>query len=200
MSHSWVMVWIPTKTLEKKKTSGIDINISQKHRIRLFSDSSTITEGSVEELKPGSLDIPLTPAGNPSRGDVFSTQPSTEKTDSLSISSDAANIQKIALPATNTNHSKKSIDIGDGVPLAPNSKNTFENTLLDVLTSLDIRQAISQKTKDNNFVLVTFCVNNELLEETFIRLGERGIGNSANTSISILPASVHVTRMGDDYR
>ena len=33
MSHSWVMVWIPTKTLEKKKTPGIDISISQGHII-----------------------------------------------------------------------------------------------------------------------------------------------------------------------
>ena len=82
----------------------------------------------------------------------------------------------------------------ENLPITDITKNTYERALTDILNSLNVSQAISQKSKDGNFVLVTFCVSNELLEDTIIRLGERGIGNTVNTSISILPTSVHVMK------
>ena len=194
MSCSWVMVWIPTKTLEKRNFLEKN-NLSQTQRIRLFSDSSTITEGSEVELQQSSLEVPSSPTNRPSRGDVFLTQSSHEKTiDSPSYITETSRNQNSDVWDPARQARIDSIDAGDNIPLAAASKNTHENALIDVLTSLNVSKAISQKSKDNNFALVTFCVENDMLEETIIRLGERGIGNTHDTSISILPTSVHVAK------
>ena len=53
-------------------------------------------------------------------------------------------------------------------------------------------QATSLKTKDNNHILVTFCLENAKVEDVLLRLQETGIGNSpSDTSISVIPSSVH---------
>ena len=191
MSCSWVMVWIPTKALEKKNDLGIANIPSSKHRLRLFSDSSTITEGSEEELEQDDVNTTSNKSQQPIRGEGFSSNLSAE---------------------TIHDTSPRSLEIGDGeksdffkyarsgsvIPLDPTAKClTYETVLLEVLMSLNVSQAISQKSKDNNFVLVTFCVDNELLEEAIIRLGEHGIGNTTNTSISVLPTSVHVSLINE---
>jgi hypothetical protein len=190
------MVWIPTRSLEKKNYLG-KVNLAQAHRIRLFSDSSTISEGSEEESNHGSVDVPSSPTHQPNRGDVFLSQSSAEKSvDSPTNPLETAKIQdSVFLDPSRLNNTRQfSVDAGDRIPLAGASKNTYEKALLEVLTSLNVSKAISQKSKDNDFALVTFCVENDLLEETIIRLGERGIGNANDTSISILPTSVHVAK------
>ena len=190
MASSWVMVWIPTKTNLGVPTN----NLVQKQRIRLFSsDSATLSEEAEVELSHGSLDIPTSPVPKVSRGDTFANKPpvdealdSAPNTFSQDDSDKKSKFAKIG--------SIGSEDSGDAIPLTDIAKNTYERALTDVLSSLNVSQAISQKSKDGNFNLITFCVGNELLEDTIIRLGERGIGNTVNTSISIIPTSVHVMK------
>ena len=190
MASSWVMVWIPTKTNLGVPTN----NLVQKQRIRLFSsDSATLSEEAEVELSHGSLDIPTSPVPKVSRGDTFANKlPVDEALDSASNTfsqDDSDKKSKFAKIG-----SIGSEDSGDAIPLTDIAKNTYERALTDVLSSLNVSQAISQKSKDGNFNLITFCVGNELLEDTIIRLGERGIGNTVNTSISIIPTSVHVMK------
>ena len=188
MASSWVMVWIPTKTNLGAPTT----NSKQKQRIRLFSsDSDTLSEEPEEDQSPGSIDIPTSPCSRINRGDTF-----TASADSAfdSVSSTNNQKHKDKPPKFSMIGSIGSEDSGDKIPLTDISKNTYERALTDILSSINVSQAISQKSKDGNFVLVTFCVGNELLEDTIIRLGERGIGNTVNTSISIIPTSVHVMK------
>ena len=97
MACSWVMVWIPTKTLERKNSLGIATNPTHKHRIRLFSDASTITEGSQEELQfdIDSVNASSRPPNHPNRGEGIPSQLSAENTHNVSfLPSETAAIQK----------------------------------------------------------------------------------------------------------
>ena len=191
MASSWVMVWIPTKTNIGIPTA----KLTQKQRVRLFSsDSGNLSEDGLEEVSPGSLEIPTSPAPKISRGDTFANPSSSDNTLNIPTSGGVQN-QKDEIPRFSRIGSIGSDDSGDAIPLTDISKNTYEKALSEILASLNVSQAISQKTKDNDFALVTFCVSNELLEETILRLGEKGIGNTPNTSISILPTSVHVNKI-----
>ena len=68
---------------------------------------------------------------------------------------------------------------------------SYEEKLEKVLLNLNV-QATSLKTKDANYALVTFCLENTRVEDALLRLQENGIGNSpSDTSISVIPASVH---------
>ena len=188
MASSWVMVWIPTKTNLGVPTS----NTKQKQRIRLFSsDSDTLSEEPEEEPSTGSIDIPTSPVSRINRGDTLTTSADCAF-DSGPITLNQT--QKDKPPKFSRIGSIGSEDAGDKVPLTDITRNTYERALTDILSSINVSQAISQKSKDGNFVLVTFCVGNEHLEDTIIRLGERGIGNTVNTSISIIPTSVHVMK------
>ena len=190
MAASWVMVWIPTKTNPGDPTA----NVTQKQRVRLFSSvSATISEDQEDESSAGNLDTPTSPAPKVSRGDTFSNQLSSDSTFETAPNIITQN-QKDEAHKFSRVGSVGSDGSGDAIPITDITKNTYERALTDILNSLNVSQAISQKSKDGNFVLVTFCVSNELLEDTIIRLGERGIGNTVNTSISILPTSVHVMK------
>ena len=75
MACSWVLVWIPTKT----NIGAPATSITQKQRGRLFSSvSTTLSETGLEEVSPGSLDIPTSPTPKISRGDTFTNQTSTD--------------------------------------------------------------------------------------------------------------------------
>ena len=193
MASSWVMVWIPTKT-----NIGVSAtNLTQKQRVRLFSSVSATLSEDVEEEIPsgiGSLDIPTSPAPKISRGDTLANPLSSDNTLNV-FTTTGAQGKKDENPRFSRVGSTGSNDSGDAIPLTDVSKNTYEKALSEILTSLNVSQAISQKTKDDDFALVTFCVRNDLLEETILRLGEKGIGNTPNTSISILPTSVHVNKI-----
>ena len=188
MASSWVMVWIPTKTNLGVSTT----NSKLKQRIRLFSsDSDTLSEEPEEEQSPGSIDTPTSPVSKINRGYTFTTSDDCAFDSAPSTNNQN---QKDKPPKFSKIGSIGSEDSGDKIPLTDTTRNTYERALTDILSSINVSQAISQKSKDGNFVLVTFCVGNELLEDTIIRLGERGIGNTVNTSISIIPTSVHVMK------
>ena len=142
------MVWIPTKALEKKSYLR-KVSISQAHRIRLFSDSSTISEGSEEESQPGSVDVPSSPTDHPpNRGDIFLTQSSAENNiGSPTNPLETSKVQDTVFWDSSRPNNRYSVDTGDGIPLAEASKNTYEKALLEVLTSLNVSKAISQKSQ-----------------------------------------------------
>ena len=68
---------------------------------------------------------------------------------------------------------------------------SYEERLESILLSLNV-QATGLQTKDNGHTLVTLCLENNRVEDFLLQLQEKGIGNSpSETSISVLPASVH---------
>ena len=76
---------------------------------------------------------------------------------------------------------------------------SYTDKIEKILVDLNVN-ATSLKTKDNDHVLVTFCLENSKVEDVLLRLQENGIGNSpSETSISVMPASVHFeVPTGDD--
>ena len=68
---------------------------------------------------------------------------------------------------------------------------SYEEKVEKILLDLNV-PATSLRTKDNGHILVTFCLENSSVENALLRLQESGIGNSpSDTSISVIPASVH---------
>ena len=69
---------------------------------------------------------------------------------------------------------------------------SYTERIEKILIDLNVH-ATSLKTKDNDHILVTFCLENSKVEDALLLLQENGIGNSpSETSISVMPVSVHL--------
>ena len=68
----------------------------------------------------------------------------------------------------------------------------FEIDLQEALQLINVSQATYQLTKNENFYLVTFSLEASNVESALICLQSFGIGITKFTSISVVPASIHI--------
>ena len=68
----------------------------------------------------------------------------------------------------------------------------FEIDLQQALELINVSQATYQLTKNENFYLVTFSLEASNVESALICLQSFGIGITKFTSISVVPASIHI--------
>ena len=68
----------------------------------------------------------------------------------------------------------------------------FEIDLQEALQLINVSQATYQLTKNENFYLVTFSLEASNIESALICLQSFGIGITKFTSISVVPASIHI--------
>ena len=66
----------------------------------------------------------------------------------------------------------------------------YEEKLKKVLSEMNIHSTTSA-TEDGLYALVLFCLEKNRVEQALLSLQENGIGNTVNTSISVMPASMH---------
>ena len=206
MACSWVMVWIPSKKFEQYVASRGD-TIDMGPRLRLFSDESMSTVDEEDELDKD-FSEPLNEifrnskvnegissksnlVVNVSECSNMQTNLDAENYDTKEVLNDKTQVEVNAKRRCSRNQSEHTSDNSRQVPLV--EKPTYEEALVNVLSSLNITQVVNQKSKNNRYNLVTFCIDNGLLEGAMISLQKHGIGYNGSTSISVLPASVHLS-------
>ena len=69
----------------------------------------------------------------------------------------------------------------------------FEMLLRKAMKVLNVSHPTYQLTNDKSSYLVTFCVEASNVEASLICLQDHWIGNTEYTSISVIPASIHIS-------
>ena len=73
----------------------------------------------------------------------------------------------------------------------------LEKLVIDVLSSFRVCPK-TFRSNDDKFIAHTFCLENHRVEDLIINLQKHGIGNTSKTSISVIPASVHLEVPSDE--
>ena len=76
-------------------------------------------------------------------------------------------------------------------------KGDFEQILYKILDEFNITAKVLQ-SYDNNFLQFSIHLENHRIEKLMIALYKNGIGSTANTSVSVIPTSIHMEVTSDD--
>ena len=222
MECSWIMVWLPTKNRETIfKTQPKHYKRESSKKIQRVFSLEEPTPSKTEDTK---LQEPLTNEETSTDKTEEKTEFDAEKTSSDSASKSAVqtfknkesklekqtstvstrfqiqrqNTEVIANEKEKDESEQKLHDNEDEEEEVFQDVESYTEKLEKILVDLNVN-ATSLKTKDNNHVLVTFCLENSKVENVLLLLQENGIGNSpSETSISVMPASVHFEVPAED--
>ena len=172
---SWIIVWVPTIREEYEKNRN-------------------------------KTDNAVNPRGR--KHNIYSTKGVTENDLSKTFDNKAFDNHGFMFDDTSSTHGKnntlKKLEVEPGLEnknmqeheTEKNSTCLFEEDdleklVINVLSSFRVCPK-TFRSNDDKFIAHTFCLENHRVEDLILNLQKHGIGNTSKTSISVIPASVHL--------
>ena len=72
-----------------------------------------------------------------------------------------------------------------------NQNDDFEVVLFDLLDAFKVKPR-TLRSHDDNYMQFSFCLENYKIEQLILLLQKNGIGSTPNTSVSVIPVSIHL--------
>lgn len=79
-----------------------------------------------------------------------------------------------------------------------NQDDDFELVLFDLLDAFKVKPR-TLRSHDDNYMQFSFCLENYKIEQLILLLQKNGIGSTPNTSVSVIPVSIHLEVPSDTF-
>ena len=172
---SWIIVWVPTIREEyEKHRNKTDNAVNPGER----NDSGYSTKGFTEDDSSKSFDN----KAFDNHGFIF---------DDTSNTHGKNYILKRLEPEPVLAMKNKQEDKTEKNSMYLFEGDKLEKLAINVLSSFRVCPK-TLRSNDDKFIAYTFCLENHRVEDLILNLQKYGIGNTSKTSISVIPASVHL--------
>ena len=173
---SWIIVWVPTIGEEYEKHHN-----KRKNAVNM-EDRNHFTCSTKEAFTENDLSKSFDNKAFDNHGFIF---------DETSNTYDKNNTLKKLEPEHRLAMNNKQENKMEKSNTYLFEENDLEKLVTNVLNSFQLCPK-TFRSNDGKFIAYTFCLENHRVEDLILNLQKHGIGNTSKTSISVIPASMHL--------
>lgn len=164
MTSSWLNVWVPTRETESK----LRPSLTPQNSVTTTINSET------------GLNFHITR--------VNSKEHAEEESPSKKLEIISEN-ETLDVPKPDFQRSQSS---EASIPEKFVERSTLEDSLMEVLKILKVKHYLRQRTEDDEYIMISFCILSQHVEIALISLQNHGIGNNEHTAVSVVNNAIHL--------